>query len=316
MQAVTYIVQYLVFPGFVFSAVVGLMTTWVDRKVSARVQLRVGPPWYQPFADTAKLLGKEVVVPSNARWTGFLVMPVIGLAAATLASTILWLVNLRPESSFVGDTIVTLYIMTIPAIALIIGGSASGNPLGALGSAREMKLLFAYELPLAIAFLTTIVKVGSFSFEKVLVYQQYNGVMLGSVSGVLAFIVAIFCAQAKLGFLPFDIPEAETEIVAGSFTEYSGLLLGLFRMTVDVEMVVGASLLAAIFFPFWSANVLLAVLLYLVKVSIIVLLLSYLRTIVARLRIDQLVNFCWRYAAPVGFLQILLTIIVKGTVLS
>ncbi|HVO76478.1 MAG TPA: NADH-quinone oxidoreductase subunit H, partial [Candidatus Bathyarchaeia archaeon] len=72
MQAVIYIVQYLVFPGFVFSAVVGLMTTWVDRKVSARVQLRVGPPWYQPFADTIKLLGKEVVVPANARWTGFL----------------------------------------------------------------------------------------------------------------------------------------------------------------------------------------------------------------------------------------------------
>ena len=97
MQAVLYFVKYLVFPGFVFSAVVGLLTTWVDRKVTARVQLRVGPPWYQPFADTFKLLGKEVVVPAGARHTGFLVMPVVGLAAATLASTILWLVNLQPD---------------------------------------------------------------------------------------------------------------------------------------------------------------------------------------------------------------------------
>ena len=99
MQAVLYFVKYLVFPGFVFSAVVGLLTTWVDRKVTARVQLRVGPPWYQPFADTFKLLGKEVVVPAGARHTGFLLMPIIGLAAATLASTILWLVNLRPGAA-------------------------------------------------------------------------------------------------------------------------------------------------------------------------------------------------------------------------
>ena len=292
MQAVTYIVQYLVFPGFVFSAVVGLMTTWVDRKVSARVQLRVGPPWYQPFADTIKLLGKEVVVPSDARWTGFLIMPVIGLAAATLASTILWSVNLRPESSFVGDTIVTLYIMTIPAIALIIGGSASGNPLGALGSAREMKLLFAYELPLAIAFLTTIVKVGSFSFEKVLMYQQYNGVMLGSVSGVLAFVVAIFCAQAKLGFLPFDIAEAETEIAGGTHIEYSGAPLAVVRLNTAVMYLVVPLFIITMFWGgvnFTGWRILTSVLKYVCVVVIMVL----IKNTNPRVRIDQAVRFFW-----------------------
>lgn len=292
MQAVTYIVQYLVFPGFVFSAVVGLMTTWVDRKVSARVQLRVGPPWYQPFADTIKLLGKEVVVPSDARWTGFLIMPVIGLAAATLASTILWSVNLRPESSFVGDTIVTLYIMTIPAIALIIGGSASGNPLGALGSAREMKLLFAYELPLAIAFLTTIVKVGSFSFEKVLMYQQYNGVMLGSVSGVLAFVVAIFCAQAKLGFLPFDIAEAETEIAGGTHIEYSGAPLAVVRLNTAVMYLVVPLFIITMFWGgvnFTGWRILTSVLKYVCVVVIMVL----IKNTNPRIRIDQAVRFFW-----------------------
>ncbi len=292
MQAVMYIVQYLVFPGFVFSAVVGLMTTWVDRKVSARVQLRVGPPWYQPFADTIKLLGKEVVVPSDARWTGFLIMPVIGLAAATLASTILWSVNLRPESSFVGDTIVTLYIMTIPAIALIIGGSASGNPLGALGSAREMKLLFAYELPLAIAFLTTIVKVGSFSFEKVLMYQQYNGVMLGSVSGVLAFVVAIFCAQAKLGFLPFDIAEAETEIAGGTHIEYSGAPLAVVRLNTAVMYLVVPLFIITMFWGgvnFTGWRILTSVLKYVCIVVIMVL----IKNTNPRVRIDHAIRFFW-----------------------
>jgi NADH-quinone oxidoreductase subunit H len=308
MQAVAYIVQYLVFPGFVFSAVVGLMTTWVDRKVTARVQLRVGPPWYQPFADTIKLLGKEVVVPSNARWTGFLVMPVIGLAAATLASTILWSVNLRPESSFVGDTIVTLYIMTIPAIALIIGGSASGNPLGALGSAREMKLLFAYELPLAIAFLTTIVKVGSFSFEKVLMYQQYNGVMLGSVSGVLAFIVAIFCAQAKLGFLPFDMPEAETEIAGGTHIEYSGAPLAVVRLNTAVMYLVVPLFIITMFWGgvnFTGWRILTSVLKYVCIVVIMVL----IKNTNPRVRIDHAVRFFWGPMFALSAIAMILAVI-------
>ena len=308
MQAVLYFVKYLVFPGFVFSAVVGLLTTWVDRKVSARVQLRVGPPWYQPFADTVKLLGKEVVVPAGARHTGFLLMPVLGLAAATLASTILWLVNLRPESSFVGDTIVTLYVMTIPAIALIIGGSASGNPLGALGSAREMKLLFAYELPLVIAVLTTVVKVGSFSFEKILMYQEYNGVMLGSVSGVLAFVVMIFCAQAKLGFLPFDIAEAETEIAGGTHIEYSGAPLAVVRLNTAIMYLVLPLFIITLFWGgvnFIGWRILTSVLKYVAIVVIMVL----IKNTNPRVRIDQAVRFFWGPMFALSAIAMILAIV-------
>lgn len=308
MQAVLYFVKYLVFPGFLFSAVVGLLTTWVDRKVSARVQLRVGPPWYQPFADTFKLLGKEVVVPAGARNTGFLLMPVVGLAAATLASTILWLVNLNPAHSFVGDTIVALYVMTIPAIALIIGGSASGNPLGALGSAREMKLLFAYELPLVIAVLTTVVKVGSFSFEKILMYQEYNGVMLGSVSGVLAFIVMIFCAQAKLGFLPFDIPEAETEIAGGTHIEYSGAPLAIVRLNTAIMYLVLPLFIITLFWGgvnFVGWRILTSVLKYVAIVVIIVL----IKNTNPRVRIDQAVRFFWGPMFALSAIAMILAII-------
>ncbi len=308
MQAVLYFVKYLVFPGFLFSAVVGLLTTWVDRKVSARVQLRVGPPWYQPFADTFKLLGKEVVVPAGARNTGFLLMPVVGLAAATLASTILWLVNLNPAHSFVGDTIVALYIMTIPAIALIVGGSASGNPLGALGSAREMKLLFAYELPLVIAVLTTVVKVGSFSFEKILMYQEYNGVMLGSVSGVLAFIVMIFCAQAKLGFLPFDIPEAETEIAGGTHIEYSGAPLAIVRLNTAIMYLVLPLFIITLFWGgvnFVGWRILTSVLKYVAIVVIIVL----IKNTNPRVRIDQAVRFFWGPMFALSAIAMILAIV-------
>jgi NADH-quinone oxidoreductase subunit H len=161
-------------------------------------------------------------------------MPVIGLAAATLASTILWLVNLNPESSFVGDSIVLIYIMTIPAICMILGASASANPLGILGASREMKLLFAYELPLVICVLTTVYKVGSFSFQSILEHQATEGVMLGSVSGAIAFIVMILCVQAKLTFVPFDIPEAETELAGGTHIEYSGAALAVVRLNMAI----------------------------------------------------------------------------------
>ncbi len=292
MQVFGFMMKYLVFPGFVFSAVVGLLTTWVDRKVTARVQYRVGPPWYQPFADTVKLLGKEVVVPAGARSTGFLIMPVVGLAAATLASTILWLVNLDPTASFVGDSIVTLYIMTIPALALIIGGSASGNPLGILGASREMKLLFGYELPLVMAVLTTIVKVGSFSFEKILIHQEYNGVMLGSASGVIAFIVAMLCTQAKLGFIPFDIPEAETEIAGGTHIEYSGAPLAIVRLNTAIMYLVMPLFLITMFWggvSFVGWRILTSILKYVAIVVIIVV----VKNTNPRVRIDHALRFFW-----------------------
>lgn len=292
MEAARYLFSYLIFPGFVFSAVVGLLTTWVDRKVTARVQWRVGPPWYQPFADMVKLLGKEVVVPAGARRTGFLLMPVVGLAAATLASTILWLVNIDPTVSFVGDTIVVIYIMTIPAIAMILGASASGNPLGILGASREMKLLFAYELPLVVAVLTTVYKVGSFSLESIITHQAQEGVMLGSVSGVIAFIVTIFCAQAKLTFVPFDIPEAETELAGGSHIEYSGGALAIVKLNMAMMFFVLPVFLITIFWggiAFTGWRILTSILKYVVIVVILVL----IKNTNPRVRIDQAIRFFW-----------------------
>ncbi len=292
MHTAKYIFNYLVFPGFVFTAVVGLLTTWVDRKVTARIQWRVGPPWYQPFADVAKLLGKEIIIPAGARRTGFFLMPIVGLSAATLASTILWLVNLHPGTSFVGDTIVLLYIMTIPAIAMIIGGSASSNPLGILGASREMKLLFAYELPLVIAVMTSVYKAGSFSLQSILAHQAQEGIMLGSFSGVISFIVMLMCAQAKLTFVPFDIPEAETELAGGTHIEYSGGALAVVKLTKAIMFFVMPIFIITLFWggiSFSGWRILTSILKYVAIVVIFVL----VKNTNPRVRIDQAVRFFW-----------------------
>ena len=99
------ILNFLIFPGLLFTAIVGLLTQWVDRKVSARVQWRVGPPWYQPFADILKLLGKEIVIPEGAKRTGFLLAPVAGLAAVGVVSTMLWLANISGVALIVGTVL-------------------------------------------------------------------------------------------------------------------------------------------------------------------------------------------------------------------
>jgi NADH-quinone oxidoreductase subunit H len=198
--------------------------------------------------------------------------------------------------------------MTIPAIALIIGGSASGNPLGALGSAREMKLLFAYELPLVIAVLTTVVKVGSFSFEKILMHQEYNGVMLGSFSGVLAFVVMIFCAQAKLGLLPFDIAEAETEIAGGTHIEYSGAPLAIVRLNTAIMYLVLPLFIITLFWGgvnFIGWRILTSVLKYVAIVVIMVL----IRNTNPRVRIDQAVRFFWGPMFALSAIAMILAIV-------
>jgi NADH-quinone oxidoreductase subunit H len=121
--------------------------------------------------------------------------------------------------------------------------------------------------------------------------------------------------QGKLERIPFDIPEAETEIVAGSLTEYSGRFLALFRMTIDIEMIVLASLIAAIYIPFYfPTNLLPGIILYLVKTIIIVFILTLIRSLMARLRIEQMISFCWKFLAPVAILQILIDLLVKGVI--
>ena len=108
--------------------VLGLAFKWVDRKVTAMVQWRVGPPWYQPAIDLVKLMGKETLMPATARGTGFLIAPIIGVAAAGVAAAILWHAVIRPDQPFLGDLIVLIYLLMIPALMTMFGALASGNP--------------------------------------------------------------------------------------------------------------------------------------------------------------------------------------------
>lgn len=286
--------------------VLGLAAKWVDRKVTARLQWRVGPPWYQPAVDCLKLLGKETVVPAVAQGTGFLLAPLVGLAGAAVAVTLLWVMNLRADVGFVGDAIVVLYLFTVPSLATMLGAAAGGSPHASVGASREMKLLLSYELPLTMVLLVAVLHTGgSFKLSQIVAAQQAGGAVALSISGVLALVVAIFCIQAKLGLVPFDQAEAETELMAGVYTEYSGAPLAAVFMT-------RAMLLAAL--PLLLITLLLGgvgagawgIVLAVVKFVVLLVVVTLLRNTNPRVRIDQSVWFFWYVLTPVALLALVL----------
>ncbi len=293
---------FIVFPGFLFTALIALLVSWIDRKVTARVQWRVGPPILQPFYDFVKLLGKETIVPQAGSKFTFLLSPLFGLAAVTIVSTLLWLVMISPEKTFLGDLIVVIYLLIIPSISIIIGGFASGNPLASLGASREMKMVLAYELPFILAIFTPVIKAqGIIRLGDLLQYQWANSIFLNSWSGFIAFVVAIICMQAKLALVPFDIPEAETEIIAGPYIEYSGAPLALHKLTRWMMLFVVPIFLVVVFMGgiiFSGLHILWGILKYVLLLVLIIL----IRNTNPRLRIDQAIKFFW---GPVTILAVI-----------
>ena len=293
---------FLVFPGMLFSLVLGLTLTWVDRKVTALVQWRKGPPPLQPFWDVVKLLGKEVVVPAQAWASGFLTLPFVAFAGAAAAATLVWLALIGAPIAPAGDLIVVLYLLSIPSLALILGGAASGNPLGAVGASREMKLVLAYELPFVIALLVAVfqkrpfdgesVSASTLSLQGLLGFQDAVGPILWRPSGIIAFVVAILAAHAKLGFVPFDLAEAETEIGEGALIEYSGAALGFFKLTNALML---ATLPVLLILVFWGGLQATAwgITFFILKLLLIVVLFVLIKNTNPRVRIDQALRFFW-----------------------
>lgn len=301
----------LIFPGFLFLAIFGLMAEFVDRKLYARFQSRKGPPWFQPLADLIKLFAKEEILPEDAQPRMFRMVPLFALTAVVTAFIYIPIWGTQALFSFNGDIIVILYLLTIPTLTFFIGGWYSSSLYSRLGSVRTLTQLFAYEVPLFMGILAPTLLANTWSLSKMAeFYSQHPGYWAFNLIG---FYVSLIALLGKLEKTPFDIPEAETEIVAGSFTEYSGRLLGIFKLAIDIEMVVGAALLAIVFLPFGlNFGIGIGFILFLIKVLFIVFLLALARTILARLRIDQMIGFCWKYVAPLALLQILINLVLRG----
>jgi len=312
------ILYLFVFPGFIFLFAFSLFTEYLDRKIYARIQRRVGPPFLQPFADLVKLAAKEDIVPEKAEGLMFTVAPIVGLAAIFAAFLYLPIVSSTGFHSFNGDVVVVLYLLTIPTLALFLGGWFSGNVFGQKGGMRVASLLFSYEIPFFLALFTPALVVGSWKITDITRFEISHP--LEFIISLLGFIIGLIALQGKLERLPFDIPEAETEIVAGPLVEYSGRRLALFRLARDAEMVVGAGLLAALFLagpepiiplqPIYLSWMVSA-LIFFVKTLFVIFLLILIKSAVARIRTDQMISFAYKWLIPLTLVQIFIAIMVR-----
>ncbi len=301
----------LVFPGLLFAVVVGLLLAGIDRKILARMQKRKGPPILQPTYDFFKLMGKETIIPHAANRKAFLIAPVLGFVSLVVLMLFIPVFGYSPFSTN-GDLIIVLYLLTIPAVALIVGGSASGSPYAGIGISREMVTMMAYELPLVVVLLAVAKKVGGdslvFSLGEIGDWQVANGLLISHWALIPAAIAMLLVIPAEVGTQPFDVAEAETEICEGPLVEYSGAPLAIFKLNTAIKMFVMTSLFTVLFFGGIDTGyiALNAVVLVAICAVLTVVCMTLAHAICARLKIEHLFKFYWTVVTALAAISLIL----------
>jgi len=261
----------------------------VMRKLKAVIHSRKGPPITQPYRDLMKLLAKEDLLSGGG--VVFRAAPVVALAALLVAA-MLTPIGTKPPLGNYGDIIVWIYVISIAAVAVMLGAFASGNPFAYAGAGREMMMMLTVEPIVILALLAGVVKAKTLLMGGVVAWQLANGITTSMAVAAIAFFLAM---QANVGRLPFDIVEAESEIVEGPFIEYSGPRLALCKLGFYVRQLVFALLFVSVFIPWPNVDLTaLAMLLTLVKALVVLLLVGVIDSVVPRLRIDQSMTYMSR----------------------
>ena len=304
MNTLTSLFTMLFFPAGISLILVGMSYEWIDRKLVARFQNRIGPRWFQPFADAVKLFAKEQIKPGIVNPFLFFGLPVAALAGALTAGLYVPIMGLNPASSFDGDWIVTIYLLSLPTMCTGLAGWNTSGRFSLIGATRALTQLFAYEAPFLLAMLGPALSAGSWQISSINQYTESHWLILTQPIG---FLVALIGLMGKLELPPFDAPEAETEIVAGALTEYSGRGLAMFKIGKYIELIIGLSLISA--FYLGGLNGFLE---FLLKTLVLLFIMSMLQVTLTRLRIDQTVGLWWRFGAILVLIQLLVMILLKG----
>jgi NADH-quinone oxidoreductase subunit H len=304
--------------------------TLIERRVIARFQSRVGPnragPFgvMQPLADALKMAFKEQILPTQAKRLVFLIAPAIAVFVALIAFAVVpmgapttWGTSAlaRAWAPYIGDVNVgILYILAISSLAvygIVLAGWSSGNAYSLLGALRSAAQMVSYEVSIGLALAGAIMLAGTLSMVGIVVAQVHQGIwfVLAQPLGALLYGIA---ATAEVNRAPFDLPEAEQELVAGYLTEFSGLRWSLFQMAEYINMITVSSVMATLFFGGWTLGALDGVLgapfiWYLLKVGVFLFIFIWLRATLPRIRYDQLMRFGWQVLLPLAVLNLLVT---------
>jgi NADH-quinone oxidoreductase subunit H len=298
------LVALLIFPGGLFMLFSSTVYEWADRKLVAQFQNRIGPRLIQPVADVVKLLAKEEIVPDGVNPVLFHGLPVVALVGTLTAALYVPMAGLHPSYSFTGDLVVTLYLLSLMTLSMGLAGANTLDRFSLIGATRALTQLFSYEAPFLLALLGPAIVAGSWQIREI--DQFARGHWWVVLTQPIGFLVAIVGLMGKLELPPFDSPEAETEIVAGPMTEYSGRGWALFRIGRDIELMVGLTLIASLFLG-GIANPIEFVL----KTGGLLLVTAGLQSLFCRLKIDQTVGLWWRIGILLAVAQLFLLVFVR-----
>lgn len=312
MDIIRFLLNVLIFPGALFTILISLFYAGIDRKLVARMQRRSGPPILQPFYDMFKLFGKETIIPKSGAKKIFLLAPIVGLASILAVPMFIPSFN-GGVFSIDGDVVFILYLLAIPAVAMLIGGMASSSPYASIGASREVITMIAYELPLILVIVAICNKANSFMLQNIMNSQGNLGYMF-SIALLPAAIAFLIIIPAKVGVVPFDIAEAETEICEGPLVEYSGVSLALYKLTGNVKAYVLSILFVCFFLGGIGVtvenlylNLFLNTLIVLVLAGIVMFVsITLVRATVGRIRSNNIVKFYWKVPGLLALISVVL----------
>ena len=314
-----------------YISVAAMFMIWWERKISAHIQVRFGPMrvggwhgWAQSIADAIKLLLKEDIIPARADKVVFVLAPMV-VFAASLASyvTIPWAPGLIVRDLNIG----LLYMVSISSLAvvgIIMAGWSSNNKYATLGAMRSAAQAVSYEVPLVLSILGPVMIAGTMSMGRLV--EAQGGTWFGFLPRwfvfpqAVAFLVYFICALAECNRLPFDIPEAESELVAGFHVEYSGMRFAIFFLAEYANMFVVAAIATTLFLGGWRgpwiripglppevAHGLFGLVWFQLKCYFLIFVMMWLRWTLNRLRVDQLMDFAWKVLLPIAFANLIVT---------
>ena len=291
-----------------------LFLVWLERKVAAHIQLRIGPKEVGPFGilqtivDGVKLMSKELITPRHVDKKLFMLAPV----AVFLPVLVSFVVIPFSEKLQIRDLNVGLLVIfafsTFNVLAILVGGWASNNKYSLLGAVRSVAQNVAYEIPLLLTVLSALLWSNSLQMSKIVESQStvWNAFWMP-----VAALIYLICATAETNRAPFDLPEAESELVAGFHTEYGGMRFALFFLAEYSNMLIVATVATTLFFGGWKPLPFLGFLpvpgliWFFAKTYVLIFVVIWVRWTFPRLRFDQLMNFCWKIMIPVALLHLI-----------
>ncbi|MCK9375912.1 MAG: NADH-quinone oxidoreductase subunit NuoH [Syntrophobacterales bacterium] len=287
-----------------------LFLIWAERKVSAHMQLRPGPMEVGPhgalqsLADALKLMGKELITPEEVDKPIYWLAPIVVFLPVLLS----FLVIPFSQTMIIRDMNVGIVLIfafsTLSVLAILMAGWSSNNKYSVFGAIRSVAQNIAYEIPLLVTVMSIILMVGSFKLSDIVAAQGHTWFIFVQP---LAFILFIICATAETNRAPFDLPEAESELVAGFHTEYSGMRFALFFLAEYTNIFIASAVATVLFLGGWHGPILPGIIWFFIKVYALVFLLMWFRWTFPRVRFDQLVNFSWKILIPLSFVNLLIT---------